>query len=355
MLTLTDKYNYRNYNGAVEIIIKDKTGKIIQRIYEPNIIKIFAKEMLSHTLPYSKVWVPASSSGSGAWVDSGIDVDEEFAPKYFIFGASFDDDGLPLDVSDSRYYELDTVTDSYVAVKPNVGADNDGDLINPIPITDPGRPLKKVESISYRSSYQPADSPLLDDSVRAVNNVLVLETTLRIDEYNGFGTSSGDFFTITEVGLAGGKAIDEVGTCECNPKFLFLEGVGGAKDVSLLAIASGTSTISLDSSVAVGDLDVIKEGDQIYIVAAGADSSGASEPYDELDQVSPFYLVTAKTVGGRDIVLDRTPMDSDGNAITGEVGVYRSSLRLFSQRILNVPFKKSSDVEIVCRWLIYFA
>lgn len=362
-MQISTKEKYHNYNGEIEIIVKDRNGNIIERKREKNLIKIFAKEMLSHRMPYSKVWNPDGDSGAGAWEDSGIDPNEEFAAKYILLGASFDANGQPLDNADNRFYTVDQVTGSTVPNNVNPGADNLGDLINPIPISSPNRPLKKIESIAFSSSYQPADTPLLQDDVRALNNVLILETTLKLDEYNGFGTSDADFFTITEIALAGGAAIDDVGACECNPSILFLEGVGGSNDVSIITTANGTSTVSIDPSVDSSDVSRIKEGDQILIVGrtdvgTGTDATGTDateEDYDTLNQVNPYYLVTSKSPGGRDVVLDRTPVDSDGNLLTGDIAIYRSTLRLFSQRILNIPFKKSSDFEILIRWYITFA
>lgn len=349
------KENIRGYQGEIQIITKDKSGRIINVHRENNLIKIFAKEMLAHSLPYSKIWDPNAESGTGAWVSSGIDITEEFAAKYILLGASYDEEtGQPLDTHDSLYYVEDTSINQYIPRRPQVGADNNGDLIRPIKISEPGRPLKRIERIAFYPSYQPSDTPLIDNTVRAINNVLVLETTLKQDEYNGFGTSNADFFTITEVSLAGGKALDTVGACECPPKYLFLEGVSGANNAPIPCTASGSATITIDSGVALDDVNSIKEGDQIFIVA-----QGGSSDYDTLQQVQPHYLVTAKSTGGRDITLDRTPQaDSDSAsspvAITGPIGIYRSTLRLFSQRILSVPFKKSVDFEITIRWLIYF-
>lgn len=353
MSKLNLQENYKHYRGEIEIIVRDKAGRIVEVIRQNNLVKVFAKEMLAHRLPYSKVWDPDGASGAGEWVDNDIDPDEEFSAKYILLGASYDDaTGQPLDTADERYYTQDSGTNTYVPVKPNVGADNGGDLIHPIPISEPYRPLKRIERVYFEASYQPADSPLLDDSVRAINNVLVLETTLRSDEYNGFGTTPADFFTITEVALAGGRAIsDSVGACECPPQYLFLEGLGGSRTQPIPCTASGSATISIDSEVGTDDLDLIKEGDQVFIIEADGDSG--TEEYANLGQNQPYYLVTAKANGGRDITLDRTPTGTTGE-ITGAIGVFRSSLRLFSQRVLNVPFKKSSDFEITIRWLIHF-
>ncbi len=348
-LTLQDTIkNHRELEGEVEIIIKDRLGRVIDSRKEKNIIKVFAKEMLSHRISYSKIWDP----GTSAWQNSNIDADEEFSIKYILFGASFDDNGNALDQADTRYYVQDSVTGGYVTKSPEVGADNQGDLINAIPISEPDRPLKKVEAIYYEPSYQPSDTPLLDETVRAVNNILVVETTLRTDEYNGFASSGGDFFTITEVALAGGKTITgDLNGCECNPRTLFLEGVDGTRDTSIASIANEATTITIKDTVAAGDVNRIKEGDQILIVGVPV---GTSETYDLIGQTNPYYLVASKSPGGRDLVLDRTPVDSDGNPLTGDIAIYRSSLRIFSQRILSTPFKKTSAFEITIRWRVIF-
>jgi hypothetical protein len=350
--------NYKNASGEVQIIIKDRHGRVVEHRRHKNLIKIFAKEMLAHCLPHTKVWDPNANTGAGGWVANPV-VKDDFSAKYILLGASYDDNTLlPLNTADTRYYSYDPVVGGYVPNRPNVGADNGGDLIHPIPIAEPNRPLKRIENVSFQASYQPADSPLLDGSVRALNNVAVFETTLKTSEYNGFGSSSADFFTITEVALAGGKELGSVGACDCPPQFLFLEGVGAAHDASILAIANGGATISIDGSVANIDVNRIVEGDQLMIVKAGGaaavSGSALDDNYDTMGQVNPYYLVTSKAVGGRDITLDRTPTDAQGNPLTGNIGIYRSTLRLFSQRILDVPFKKDSSFEITIKWLIFF-
>jgi hypothetical protein len=152
--------------------------------------------------------------------------------------------------------------------------------------------------------------------------------------------------------LAGGAAIDTVGACECDPYVLFLEGVNGEMDQQIAVTMNGSSTVSIDPSVAAADVNRIVEGDQIMLVD---EPTGTEEEYDTMSQVSPYYLVTSKATGGRDVVLDRTPTNSSGTALTGTAGIYRSTLRLFSQRILSVPFQKSVDYEIIVRWYVTFA
>lgn len=333
--------------GEVELIIKDRHGREIGRHVEHNIVKIFAKEILAHRLGYSKIWDPNADSGVGAWVDSNIDPLEEFAPKYILLGASFDESGTPLDTNDPRYYTQDPVTGMFVPNQLGVGAEFDGELINAIPLAEPNRPIKKIERISFQATYQPAGTPLLQNDVRAMGNIVQLETTLRLEEYNGFGTSEGDSFTITEVALAGGRIIDASNACEKPPRECFLE--GGTDDVALLASTSGLDVITLDT--AETEVDLIKEGDQIKLVAAG----GTAGENDTLDQINPFYLVVSKASGGRDIQLDRVPVDSNNTPITGNVGVLRDTLRIFSHRILSAPVRKTSNFEIICRWRLIFS
>jgi len=346
----SERIRGRDYKGEIEFIIKDRNGNVIDRHVEPNIVKIFAKEMLAHTLPFSKVWDPEANTGLGDWVDSTLDPAEDFAAKYILFGASFDDDGVPLDSNDARYYATDDVTGGVVPIRLLPGADYDGGLINAIQIAEPDRPLKRIESQSFEATYQPSGTPFLQADVRAVNSILVLETTLKSSEYNGFGLTDSDFFTITEVALAGGKELGAVGACECTPRELFLEGTEGSEglDNPLPIIMSGGDTVTLDPSVV--DVDLIQEGDQVMIVS----ESSNIKSLERLDQISPFYLVVSKSTTGRDIVLDRVPVDSDQNPITGTQGIFRDTLRIFSHRILLTPVKKSGDFEIITRWRIIF-
>jgi len=352
-ITLTEQYGRKRtrkgieqaYRGEIEFIFRDPVTKTeITSYREKNLIKIQAKEILAHRLPYDKVWDPAGGSGAGAWVSSGIDPLAELAVKYIIFGASFDEDGNPLDTSDDRFYTLDKASGAFVPIRLGPGAEFGGGLINPVPIAEPSRPLKRIERIYFESSYQPAGTPLLQDDVRAINNVVVLETTLRKDEYNGFGTTMTDFFTITEVALVGGKELSATGACECDPHDLFLE---GSDNDAIGATATGTPTVTILPSESAY-VDMIKEGDTIKIVEAGV-TAGSDQV---LDQVTPFYLVVSKAVGGSDVVLDRTPADSNNVPLTGSVGLFKDGFRIFSHRVLSTPVKKSLDFEIVVRWRI---
>lgn len=345
----------RGAKGVLEFIIKDKKGNIVHRHFEPNIVKIFAKEMLAHQLPSSEIWDQQANGGVGAWVASDIDPTEEFSARYILLGASFDANGLPLDTDDSRFYSIDTITGQIVPVRLGPGAEFSGSLINAIPFSEPGRPLKKVEQISFNATFQPSGTPILQDDVRGMNNIVELQTTIRLDEYNGFGLTDSDFFTITEVALAGGRKIDLVGACECTPRELFLEGqVTGSsgtspvETIAVPAIANSSDVISIDPSFT--DVDIIKEGDQIKIV--GRDDKVTEQ---SINQITPFYLVLTKLAGGRDIQLDRTPVDINNNPLSGDIGFFRDTLRIFSHRVLSVPIKKSSDFEIQILWRIIFS
>jgi len=339
---------YKECRGEIEFIIKDRLGNVVDTFVEPNIVKIFAKEILSHRLFHSKLWDRTANSGSGAWIPNPVDPFEDFSAKYILFGASFDEDGVPLDTNDPRFYQDDPITQVAIPNKLTPGADFGGGLINAIPIAEPDRPLKRIENVAFEPTYQPAGTPQLQADVRPMNNIVLLETTLLPEEYNGFNLSSGggDSFTITEVALAGGKELDLVGSCECDPKKIFLE--GDDTGIALAATASGSDIITLD--VTLSDVDKIKEGDQIKIVSAG----GTSDSSETLGQVTPFYLVLSKSPGGHDVQLDRVPTDSLQNPLTGSIGVFRDTLRIFSHRILSTPVRKTSDFEILVRWRIIF-
>lgn len=335
----------RSYRGEIEFIFLDAQGNVVSRLFSPNIVKIFAKEILAHRLAPTRIWDPNAGSGAGGWVASGIDVEEDFIPRYILFGASFDDNGAPLDTTDPRYYTIDPATGQTVPITLGAGAEYDGGLINAIPIADPYRSLKKVERVYFEPTYQPAGTPLLQADVRAMNNIIVLETTLYKDEYNGFGLTSSDYFTITEVALAAGKELTTVGACECDPKDLFLE--GKANGVAITANATGTATVTIDP-VDIAYVDVIKEGDQVKLVQAGETAGNPAV----LSQINAYYLVITKAVGGSDIVLDRTPVDANNVPITGTIGVFKNTLRIFSHRILSAPFRKSDYFQVITRWRI---
>ncbi len=335
--------------GEVEIIVKDKRGRIVSRQIEPNLIKIFAKEIIAHRVIPTNVWDPTANSGAGAWVASGIDPYEDFSVKYIAFGASFDENGVALDSDDSRYYTVDPITSAAIPVKLQPGAFYDGGLINPIPISEPSRPLKRIEAITFEPTYQPAGSPFVSEDVRALNSIVVFETTLPSEEYNGLGTTASDFFTITEVTLMGGKELDSVGACDCDPHDLFLEGstAGNAMAITF----SGGNVVTIDSAESDGDVAKIVEGDQVKIVDLG-DTAGDTVT---LDSISPYYLVTDKSTTGREITLDRTPTDASGVPLTGTAGIFRDTMRIYSHRILKTPVKKSADFEIIVRWRIIFS
>ena len=341
--------------GILEFIIKDKNGQVVDHIIEKNVIKIFAKEMLSHRIPGSEKWDPDANGGVGGWVSSEVDSNDDYAVRYILLGASYDSDGTPLGTNDTRFYTQDAVTGQYIPIRLDPSADYDGGLINGIPISEPDIPLKRIESISFNSSYQPTGSPLLDNTVRAINNILVVETTITTDEYNGFTGTSNDFFTLTEVALAGGRKFDSISQCNLPPKDLFLQGVNSTTgtdgyETAVAAIANGTNIVSIDPVEPSSSVALFNEGDQIKIV----NRDDTQDSYTTLNQVNSHYLITG-TTGGRDLTLDRVPVDSDGNALTGNIGVFKDTLKIFSHRILSTPFSKSESFEIIIRWNIIFS
>lgn len=352
----SEMYSMNNNKGAmgiIEFIVRDKNGTIIDHIVEKNVIKIFAKEMLAHRLPSSEKWDPDADGGAGAWVASDIDLNDDYSARYILLGASFDENGTPLGTNDARFYTQDPVTGQFVPIRLDPSADYDGGLINAIPIAEPDRPLKRIENIEFNSSYQPTGSPLVDDTVRAINNVLVVESVITTEEYNGFSGTDNDFFTVTEVALAGGRKFDNVSQCGLVPRDLFLQGIdtGGTEtfEISIAAVANGTNVISIDSGEPNSAVSLFKKGDQIKIVNRG----GTQDSYTTLGQINSHYLIT-DTSGGRDLVLDRVPVDSNGSAISGNIGIFRDTLKLFSHRILSTPIQKSSSFEITVRWSIIF-
>jgi hypothetical protein len=325
----------REYFGEIEFEYRDaKTGEIIDVKREPNIVKIFAKEIMSHTVTHNKVWDPDADAGVGAWVD-GENFDD-FSLKYILLGASFDENGVPLDVNDTRYYTQDEVTGLFQPVKLMPGAEYDGGLINAIPIDEVNnRPLKRIERVYFEPTYQPAGTPLLQSDVRAMNNILVVETVLRPDEYNGFGLVESDHFTITEVALSAGIELGSISDCDILPRDLFLDG-------PYAATATGGDVVTLADPTAASN---IAKGDQIKIEPAG---TGEGD-----EQISPYYLVLDKSEFGSDLTLDRTPIEN-ASAISGDVNVWKDTLRIFSHRVLSTPAKKSSSFEITIRWRIFF-
>jgi hypothetical protein len=77
----TPKGYRKAYQGELEFEIRDRHGRTLNKWREPNLIKIFAKEILSHRLPHSRVWDPNANTGAGDWVSHNLDLDE-FAAKY---------------------------------------------------------------------------------------------------------------------------------------------------------------------------------------------------------------------------------------------------------------------------------
>lgn len=337
------KESVKDLSGAVEIIIRDaKTNEIISSSFEKNIIKVFAKECIAHSIVPEQLW---DSLGS-TWVANNLNL-ELYKPRYIVLGGSFDAQGGPLSGLDTRFYELDILNGGFKPIKLTPGATNGGGLINPVPIAEPTRPLKRIERVYFEPSYQPAGSPQLYDDVRAMNNVVVFQTTLTSSEYNGMSGTSGDFLTLTEVALIAAPEIGNVGDCECDPKTIFL--VGDSNELAFDATASGAATVSLNMGAV--NINDIKEGDQVKIVVQG----GASDTTNILDQINPYYLVVNKASGGRDVTLDRVPLDSNNVPITGQIGLLRDTFRVFSHRILSSPIKKTADFIVDLRWVITLA
>ena len=337
------KESIKDLNGTVEITIRDaKTNEIISSSIENNIIKVFAKECIGHSLVPVKLWDSLSST----WIATGLGL-EIYRPRYIVFGGSFDNNGAPLSGLDTRFYETDVLNGGFKPIRLTPGATNNGGLINPIPIAEPSRPLKRIERVYFEPSYQPAGSPQLYDDIRALNNVVVFQTTLTSSEYNGLSGASGDFLTLTEVALVAAPEVNSVGACECDPKEIFLN--GDYSGLAFAATASGYATVSLNiDAININD---IKEGDQVKIVAQGE----TPDTTNILNQINPYYLVVSKATGGRDITFDRIPLDSNNSPITGQIGLLRDTFRIFSHRILSSPIKKTQDLIIDVKWVITLA
>jgi hypothetical protein len=342
-MQIHDKVPTKDVAGFVHIIVRDAvTKEIVWQNIDQNIIKIFAKESFSHSIVPANLWDPIGNT----WVPNGLDL-ELYRPRYIVFGAAFDDNLLPISGVDTRYYQPDSINGGFSPIQLTPGATNNGGLINAVPIASPTHPLKRVERVYFEPSYQPAGTPLLYDDVRAINNVVVFQTTLQANEYNGLTTTSGDFLTLTEVALVAAPEQPLVGVCECDPQTIFLTGDSGGLAFDSLA-ASG-STITLAPTVV--NVNDIQEGDQVKIVAQGSTPDTTAT----LNQPNPYYLVVNKATGGHDITLDRTPVDVNNVPLTGNIGVLRDTFRMFSHRILSSPVKKSQDFEIDIRWLITLA
>ena len=337
------KESVKDLSGAVEIIIRDaKTNEIISSSFEKNIIKVLAKECIAHAIVPERLWDSLSST----WVANSLDL-ELYRPRYIILGGSFDSQGGPLSGLDTRFYENDILHGGFKPIRLTPGATNGGGLINPVPIAEPTRPLKRIERVYFEPSYQPAGSPQLYDDVRAMNNVVVFQTTLTSSEYNGLSGTGGDFITLTEVALVAAPEVGSVGICECDPRTIFLDGDNDG--LAFDATASGAATVSLNMSAV--NINGIKEGDQVKIVV----QNGAPDTTNTLNQVNPYYLVINKASGGRDITLDRIPLDSNNVPITGQIGLLRDTFRIFSHRILSSPVKKSASFIVDLRWIITLA
>lgn len=342
-VTIKEKIDTKGVAGYFHVIVRcAKTGEIVTEHINKNIIKIFAKESIAHSIVPANIWDPIGS----VWTPHSLDL-ELYRPRYIVLGASFDENQLPISGIDSRYYNQDNINGGFIPKQLTPGATNNGGLINAVPIASPSRPLKRIEKIWFEPSYQPAGSPNLYDDIRAINNVVVFQTTLLSHEYNGISGTSGDFLTITEGALVAAPEVPVLGACECDPRTIFL--TGDSNGLAFGAIASGGSTITLDNSVV--NINDIKEGDQIKIVDYGASPNTTST----LNQPNQYYLVINKSIGGHDVTLDRTLVDTTNTPITGNVGVLRDDFKMISHRILSSPVKKTADFIIDLRWLLTFA
>lgn len=342
-MKIEENIDTNSVNGFVHITIKNtKTGEIVSDTIEQNVIKAFAKEVFAHSIIPNKIWDPITD----AWVNHGIETDL-YKIRYMTFGASFDENGEPLGGLDTRYYIPNNITGGFDPIRLNAGINNDGDLINPIPISYPSRPLKKIEKIYFTPSYQPSGNPIIFDDIRAINNVVVFQTTLRSDEYNSLSSTGGDYLTITESQLVAAPEISGNTICDCSPRNLFLN--GDSNGLAFDAVTSSSQTITLATEVV--NVNDIKEGDQIKIVQQGS----TPDTQNIVGQVNPYYLVVSKQVGGRDITLDRTPVNSNGDVLNGSIGVLKDDYKVFSHRILRAPFKKSETFEVDIKWIIRLA
>jgi hypothetical protein len=341
MTKIEEDFDSNRVDGFVHITVKDvNSGEIVSDTVEKNVIKVFAKEVFAKSIIPNKIWDPILSQ----WVDHSINTDL-FKVRYMTFGASFDENNEPIAGLDTRYYTENFATGGFDPIKLDAGINNDGDLINPIPISYPSRPLKKIEKIYFTPSYQPAGSPLIYDDIRAINNVVVFQTTLRSNEYNSLSSTGGDFLTITESQLVAAPEVSDFSACDCNPRKLFLSGDNNGLAFDAV-VTQGSQTITLAQDVV--DVNRIREGDQIKIVQQGTNTDEVAE----FPQVNSYYLVINKQDGGRDITLDRSPTDNNGNFINGVVGILKDDYKVFSHRILRAPFKKNETFEVDVKWII---
>lgn len=351
--SVSSAYTNDNVFGKLEIIIKDKNGNVIDRRIDHNIIKIFMKDHIPHTLAYPYVWDPTGGTGEGDWVANVLNHADLYHPKYIILGAAFDTSpssyGSPLSTNDADYYETDPISGQKSPKTLYSGAEYGGGLIKPIPIkVSDGRPLKRIESATTElATYQPPGTPYLRNDVRALFNVLKLQTTLEIDEYNGFSDTY-NYFDICEVALVSGPAFGaSVSDCDCDPEQLFLLGDGcvyndgGATTVDAMEVTltAGSTILTLSNA---DNADCIYPGDQIKLIAPG------------YTQTTQHYLVYSKS--GNQLTLDRVPKDDQNvNLPSGTYTMWVDRHRILCHRILESPFSKTSALEVTIIWNIYYS
>lgn len=339
-----------NTFGEIQLIFRDSKGNIVDRIIHHNIIKIFMKDHIAHTLPYGYKWDPTGgTSGSGDWVANTINNADLYFPKYIILGAAYDTStanyGAPLGTNDTDFYQTDPVSGQKVPITLYSGANYTGGLIKAIPIdTSNNIPLKRIEDVDFDATYQPPGTPYLRDDVRALYNIVSFSTTLQTTEYNGFGGSFTSF-DICELALVSGPAFDStISDCNCDPHNLFLLGHGGNYDTDLSAspieitLTSGSSTITLNDA---SDANYIYEGDQIKFVSSHS-------------MITEYFMVLSKS--GNQLTLDRVPKDdSNVNIPSGTYHIWVDRFRILAHSILPQPFSKTSALQVDITWKIYFS
>ena len=348
-MKLQNNYNIsQNTSGEIELLFKNKHGQIVDKKVFHNIIKIYMKDHIAHTLPYPYVWDPTGGTGSGDWVTNDVNRDL-FFPKYIIIGAAYDTStanyGAPLNTNDTDYYKTDPISGQKVPITLYSGDTYNG-LIKAIPINVSNNiPLKRIENISFDATYQPPGTPYLRSDVRAMYNIVSFKTTLTTSEYNGFGGSYTSF-DICELALVSGPAFDSsVSDCDCDPHTLFMMGDGGNYDTGAsavspidISIVEGSNIITLANA---SNANYIYEGDQIKLISTHS-------------MISEYYLVMNKS--GATLTLDRVPKDdTNTNLPSGNYTMWVDRFRMLAHSILPQPFSKTSALEVDITWKIYFS
>ena len=279
--------------------------------HEDNIIKASAKEIMAMSLAPQRVWDPNAQE----WVaNTSID---DLSVRYMWFG---------------------TAADSVL----ETGFNYNGSLKEAIPISVSNTPLKRIEAVHLLNSYQPAGNAYNYDDVRPVLNEIVFETVMKADEYNEMPDTAGSDVILAEAGLVAAAEIELEDECNCTPDILF---TGSENDGTAIPVTlTGSELISINPSSSKHT--TIKAGDCIKIVASG---NLKTDEHDIVDQHNAYYMVVSKLEDGRDLLLDRTPRNSDNEALTGSLGIYRVGHRMICYKKIP-PFKKSYPLEITFSW-----